>query len=365
MARGTIALVIGIAAVGGFAGVFLLAAVGGGTTLAVLAIVAGVALVVAGLSGGARWLIAPALVLVLPLAIVAAADIRVDGGIGERHYRPATVHELRPSYELGMGELVVDLRDVDLPAGTTRGRRRASASATPSCACPRMRACPPTCRSARATRRCSTALERRPRRRLRAGGRADRRLAAAGCSRARSASARSRSCAATTRCRRARELVGRQRRPRGRPAREGDRADRLSIVAGLAICGLGVVLLLDRTGVIDMRLRLRACPRSWRASARSCWRPAWRVRGGEWERRRRARRATAPRHRERHRRRRLRGHREAARDRPDHPARGRGRRGRSRAAPGCSSTCSPGCSSPSRAAARRTGPGSSAAGTPG
>ena len=105
IARAVIALLIGIAAVGGFAGVFMLAALGGGTTLAVLAIVAGVALVVAGLSGGARWLIAPALVLVLPLAIVAAADVRVDGGIGERQYRPASVEELRPSYQLGMGEL--------------------------------------------------------------------------------------------------------------------------------------------------------------------------------------------------------------------------------------------------------------------
>src|SRR5215208_2224390 len=120
IARAVIALLIGIAAVGAFAGVFILAALGGGTTLAVLAIVAGVALVVAGLSGGARWLIAPALVLVLPLAIVAAADIRVDGGVGERQYRPVSVDDLRPDYELGMGQLVVDLRDVDLPAGTTR-----------------------------------------------------------------------------------------------------------------------------------------------------------------------------------------------------------------------------------------------------
>ena len=119
VARGVIALLIGIAAVGGFAGVFVLAAIGGGTTLAVLAIVAGVALVVAGLAGGARWLIAPALVLVLPLAIVAAADISVDGGVGERQYRPASVQELRPGYELGAGELIVDMRDVDLPAGTT------------------------------------------------------------------------------------------------------------------------------------------------------------------------------------------------------------------------------------------------------
>ena len=114
--------VIGIAAVGGFAGVFLLAALGGGTTLAVLAILAGVALVVAGLSGGARWLIAPALVLVLPLAIVAAADVKVDGGIGERQLPPGHRRELRSDYELGMGELIIDMRDVDLPAGTTRMR---------------------------------------------------------------------------------------------------------------------------------------------------------------------------------------------------------------------------------------------------
>jgi hypothetical protein len=30
------------------------------------------------------------------------------------------------------------------------------------------------------------------------------------------------------------------------------RFDRLSLVAGLAICGLGAVLLLDRAGVIDL-----------------------------------------------------------------------------------------------------------------
>jgi len=119
VARGALALLIGIAAVGAFVGVFALAALGGGTVLAVLAVVAGLALVVAAFAGGARWLIVPALVLVLPLAIVAAADIDVDGGVGERRYRPASTLELRPDYRLGMGELVVDLRDVELPAGRT------------------------------------------------------------------------------------------------------------------------------------------------------------------------------------------------------------------------------------------------------
>ena len=50
-------------------------------------------------------------------AFVSAAGIQLDGGVGERSYRPATASELRPSYELGAGELVIDLRDVDLPAG--------------------------------------------------------------------------------------------------------------------------------------------------------------------------------------------------------------------------------------------------------
>ena len=57
--------------------------------------------------------------LVLPLAIVAAADLDVDGGVGQRNYAPADASQLRPDYRLGMGELVVDLRDVDLPAGRT------------------------------------------------------------------------------------------------------------------------------------------------------------------------------------------------------------------------------------------------------
>src|SRR5829696_2998579 len=83
IARAAIAFLIGLAAVGAFIGVFMLAAFGGGVVLSVLAILAGVALLGAAFAGGARWLIAPALVLVLPLAIVAAADIDVEVGEGD------------------------------------------------------------------------------------------------------------------------------------------------------------------------------------------------------------------------------------------------------------------------------------------
>jgi hypothetical protein len=37
--------------------------------------------------------------------------------VGERGYRPASAADLRDKYELGMGELVVDLRQTDLPPG--------------------------------------------------------------------------------------------------------------------------------------------------------------------------------------------------------------------------------------------------------
>ena len=69
--------------------------------------------------GGLRWLIVPALALAIPVAIVAAADVDLDGGIGERDYRPATAADIRDRYELGIGSLTVDLRDTRLPKGST------------------------------------------------------------------------------------------------------------------------------------------------------------------------------------------------------------------------------------------------------
>ncbi len=95
------------------------AAVGGGTVMAALVVAAGAVLVIGAFVGRVRWLIFPALALALSVAFVAAADIDLDGGIGEREYRPASATDLRDRYELGMGRLVVDLRNADLPAGET------------------------------------------------------------------------------------------------------------------------------------------------------------------------------------------------------------------------------------------------------
>jgi hypothetical protein len=108
-----------VAVAGAAVGVGLAAALGGGVVIAILAIVAGLALIGTAFAGGARWLIVPALALVLPLGIVSAAGIDLDGGVGDRDYRPATVAQVRDHYDLGIGSLVVDLRDVDLPKGET------------------------------------------------------------------------------------------------------------------------------------------------------------------------------------------------------------------------------------------------------
>ncbi len=93
------------------------AAAGGETVVAIAVIAAGVAILVGAFVRPVRWLVLPAVALALSAGAVSAAGIDLDGGVGERDYRPASVADMRDTYELGMGELVVDLRQTDLPAG--------------------------------------------------------------------------------------------------------------------------------------------------------------------------------------------------------------------------------------------------------
>src|SRR2546423_2011304 len=100
-----------------FGGGFWAAAEGGGTVAAILVIVARLVLVVGAVRGGMRWLILPALSLGIAVALVSAADVKLDGGVGDREYRPASVAAVRDNYKLGVGQLLVDLRGVKLPPG--------------------------------------------------------------------------------------------------------------------------------------------------------------------------------------------------------------------------------------------------------
>ncbi len=105
--------VCGLIAVGGA----WAAAAGGETVVAVAVIAAGVAILAGAFVRPVRWLVLPAMALALSAGAVSAAGIDLDGGVGERDYRPTSVVDLRDTYELGMGELIVDLRQTDLPAG--------------------------------------------------------------------------------------------------------------------------------------------------------------------------------------------------------------------------------------------------------
>jgi phage shock protein PspC (stress-responsive transcriptional regulator) len=96
---------------------FLASGLGGAVAIAAIVIVAGAALVAAAFVGGARWLILPALAIALPLAFVSAAGIDLHGGFGDPQVHPTTLADLSHGYRLGAGQLVVDLRDLDLPPG--------------------------------------------------------------------------------------------------------------------------------------------------------------------------------------------------------------------------------------------------------
>ncbi|WP_205698727.1 PspC domain-containing protein [Conexibacter sp. SYSU D00693] len=101
----------------GITGAFWLAASGGGEVAAGIVIALGVVAAVSAFVRPVRWLAPAALVVAVPLALVIAADIDLDGGIGDRTYRPATGADVDPEYKLGMGELTLDLRETAWPRG--------------------------------------------------------------------------------------------------------------------------------------------------------------------------------------------------------------------------------------------------------
>ncbi|MBA2347565.1 MAG: PspC domain-containing protein [Solirubrobacterales bacterium] len=98
-----------------FGGAAWATAAGGGLAVAIVVLALGIGLLFGALTGERRlrWLAVPAIVLAFPAAVVSAADISLDGGVGERRYAPVGADPLPAGYRLGVGELVVDLRKLD------------------------------------------------------------------------------------------------------------------------------------------------------------------------------------------------------------------------------------------------------------
>src|SRR3954452_22410168 len=109
------ALGVGVLIVCGFIAVIgaLAAAAGPGWLVAPFVMLAGVAIVGAAFVKPLRWLVLPAVALALSGGFVAAGGVDIDGGIGNRDYRPASSADLHDHYKLGIGQLVIDLRDTD------------------------------------------------------------------------------------------------------------------------------------------------------------------------------------------------------------------------------------------------------------
>lgn len=90
-----------------------------------VALAAGVAIVGAAIAVGAMTqrrvggLVFLGLILLAAFGIAAATPVSVSSGTGEKTERPLTVTALQPSYELGLGELDLDLSAVSLRPGTT------------------------------------------------------------------------------------------------------------------------------------------------------------------------------------------------------------------------------------------------------
>jgi phage shock protein PspC (stress-responsive transcriptional regulator) len=111
-------VIVAILAVGGLfglaGGAAFAVALGWGVPTAIVIIVIGALLALAALRGGARWLIPPAVALAIGGGVAAAANLDFRGGIGDRTYNPTSVASIpTDGYRLGVGRLVVDLRDLD------------------------------------------------------------------------------------------------------------------------------------------------------------------------------------------------------------------------------------------------------------
>jgi hypothetical protein len=89
------------------------------TALALAVLTTGVVLLATARRAGHGGLITLGIVLSLLLLATHVPRIVVGGEVGDRDLRPTTIAELGTDYELGAGQLTLDLRDLTLPAGRT------------------------------------------------------------------------------------------------------------------------------------------------------------------------------------------------------------------------------------------------------
>ena len=89
-----------------------------GQLLAVFLTLLGAGLLV-GTWWGRAWGLIPVGLLAVPVVALTAlaGNVPVEGGLADRLYRPTTAAEVRPSYRLAGGEMILDLSKVKFTAG--------------------------------------------------------------------------------------------------------------------------------------------------------------------------------------------------------------------------------------------------------
>jgi len=117
LALGVILASLAVAALGDLADFWELTFVAG---FSIAIVVVGVALVAAAFVGRAVALIPLGVFLVAGLLGSTVLDPIVKDGVGDREHTITSIEDLEPEYRLGAGELLIDLRDLEL-----NGERRA------------------------------------------------------------------------------------------------------------------------------------------------------------------------------------------------------------------------------------------------
>jgi hypothetical protein len=85
--------------------------------LPVALVAVGAVLVVGSRTGRYSGLIALGIVLTMATALLTAVDVPFVGGVGERQITPLTAADLEPRYDLAVGQMVIDLRELQLQPG--------------------------------------------------------------------------------------------------------------------------------------------------------------------------------------------------------------------------------------------------------
>ena len=99
---------------------FLGAGIGGDAAAAGAVVAAGLVLVVGAFVGRVRWVILPAMALALGVSVVAAAGISLEGGVGERDYRPGSAaRRSRTATSWARARWCWTCAGADLPRGDT------------------------------------------------------------------------------------------------------------------------------------------------------------------------------------------------------------------------------------------------------